>query len=272
MKKTAILTAIVALTTATSFASPYIGTGEYFIDPDGWNIGGPGSTYQAWDEFAPNPGPPGPPSHILPPKAPDAGLTTNPVLGAGPTVTGLGTPGAGPGDFGVFILITGPNNIYSPAGDYTLNANIPNHGTGGGNGTHVIVQTASSAGPTGLATLPNTLQIVDLSNNPISDGENSAALVNGEVIAAGGVESTMGSVDLEVLIWEFFLPNYTGDFRVQWTQGIHSSFDQLRVDSFIAPAALAPTTFTFQQIPEPSSLAIGLLGLAGVFVGRRNRT
>jgi hypothetical protein len=252
---------VVVLTTATAFASPYIGTGEYFVDPDGWDVGDAGSTFQAWDTFAPNP--PGPPSNNLPPKSPDAGLTTNPVIGIGPTVTGSAAPGT-------FIFVTGTNNIYSPMGNYSLNANIRNHGTGGGDGTHVIVQTASSLGDPAVSVVPDTLNIVDLSNNPITGGANSAALVDGGVIAAGFVDSTMGPVKLEVLIWEFFLPNYTGDFRVTWSEGIHSSFDQLRVDSFVTPNALAPTTYTFQQIPEPSSIFIGLLGLAGICVGRRS--
>jgi PEP-CTERM motif len=258
-----------AAVTNSVWASPYIGTGEYFVDPDGWNIGDAGSTYQAWDDFADNP--PGPPSHILPPKAADAGVTTNPVLGTGPTVTGLGTPGAGPGDPGVFILITGTDNLYSPVGNYTLNANIPNHGTAGGDGTHVIVQAAASVGDPPVSVVPNTLQIVDLSDNPLAGGANNEALVNGGVLAAGTVDSFQGPVSFEVLVWEFFLPNHTGDFRVQWTEGIHSTFDQLRVDSFIAPTAFAPTAFSFQQVPEPGSLVIGLLGLASVFVARRSR-
>jgi hypothetical protein len=243
-------------------ASPYIGTGEYFVDPDGWNVGDTGSTFQAWDTFAPKFGAP---SATLPARSPDAGLTTNPVLGTGPTVTGSGSPGT-------FIFVTGTNNIYSPIGNYTLNANIPNHNSGGGNGTHVIVQATASVGDPPVGVVPNTLNIVDLSNNPITGGANSSALVNGGLIAAGIVDSTMGPVQLEVRIWEFFLPNYTGDFRATWTQGIHSTLDQLRVDSFITVNALAPTAYTFQQIPEPSSMAIGLLGLAGVFVGRRSHS
>lgn len=253
---------ILAALTSSVLASPYIGTGEFFVDPAGWNVGDSGSTYQAWDNFPVNP--PGPPSNILPPKSPDAGLTTNPALGAGPTVTGIGAPEA-------LIFTTTSGNIYSPMGNYTLNGNIPNHGTGGGVGTHVIVQTASSLGDPAVSVVPNTLHLVDLSDNPLTGGANSEALVNGGVLAAGVVGSVQGPVEYEVLIWEFFLPNYTGDFRVQWTQGIHSSFDQLRVDSMIAPTAFAPTDFVTQVIPEPSSLVVGLLGLAGVLIGRRNR-
>jgi hypothetical protein len=69
-------------------------------------------------------------------------------------------------------------------------------------------------------------------------------------------------VTLETYIWEFFLPNYTGDFRVQWDQLAHSSFDQLRVDSMIAESA-----FEITPIPEPATAL--LLPFAMFAVRRR---
>jgi hypothetical protein len=252
MSKNVLTLAFLALATAVfqtqAIASPYIGTGEYFVDPDGWNVGDAGSTFQAWDNVA-----------TLTNNTPDAGYAANPTIASSPTLSG--SPPA---------FRTGSGNFYSFMGPYNALANIYNHNSGGTDGTHVIVQTAATAN--GTSVLPNTLEIVDLAGGAIAGGSNASALVNGDALAAGIVGSSMGDVDYEVLIWEFFLPNYTGDFRVRWTEMVDSSFDQLRVDSFITANALAPTAYTFQQIPEPSSMVISLLGLAGVLVGRRSRS
>ena len=118
--------------------------------------------------------------------------------------------------------------------------------------------------------ISGALEIVDLGGAALPGGANSSALVDAAVVAAGPVISTFGTVNLQVLLWEFFLPGYTGDFRVQWTEIDDSSLDQLRVDSFIAASALSPTSFVFQSIPEPSGLALALLAVTG-FVTKRRR-
>jgi hypothetical protein len=124
------------------------------------------------------------------------------------------------------------------------------------------VQTAATLGGYGDSVLPGTLEIVDLSGNPLSGGANSAALVNDNEMFTGEVTSSFGTVTLQTKIWEFFLPGYTGDFRVRWTEQVHSSFDQVRIDSMIASSAFAPS---FVAVPEPTALALVgacLLGLA----------
>jgi hypothetical protein len=155
-------------------------------------------------------------------------------------------------------------NFYSFSGNYPVSANIYNHGAGAG--THVIVQTAATLGGTGQTVLPGTLQIVDLGGSPLTGGANSAAVVNGDEIFNGSVSSSMGEVTLAVQIWEFFLPGFAGDFRVQFTEEIHSSFDQLRVDSMISSTAFAPSF-----VPEPTSLALAGLCAFGLALSRKRR-
>jgi hypothetical protein len=50
-------------------------------------------------------------------------------------------------------------------------------------------------------------------------------------------------------LWEFFLPGYTGDFRVEGTSIVHSSLMQVQVDSMISP------------VPEPGTTALAGSGL-----------
>lgn len=230
---------------ATVFAGfPYTAPGTGFLAPGEWNVGDIGSTNQEWDQmFAPSGNSPDI-SHVTNP----AGLTT-PTLSA----TSPGFP-------------TGSFNFYGLA-NYGGVADIPNHtGYGSSYGTHVIVQTSATindepslGGPGSV--LHDTLEIVDASGSAISGGDNLSALRQ-ESIWMGVVGSSMGAVTLETYIWEFFLPNYTGDFRVQWDQLAHSSFDQLRVDSMIAESV-----FEITPIPEPATAL--LLPFAMFAVRRR---
>jgi hypothetical protein len=234
--------AIVAACSLVSAAfAGYTPTGDLFIEPAGWNVGDTGSTNQTWDALFVSTG-----------NLPDTGFyNVNPSIATQPTLN-VSSPG----------FTTGTQNFYSFTGDYPVFANVYNHNTGGSDGTHVIVQTAATLGGLGDSVLPGTLEIVDLSGNSLSGGANTAALVNDEEMFNGEVTSSFGTVTLQTKIWEFFLPGYTGDFRVRWTEQIHSSFDQVRIDSMIAPSAFAPS---FVAVPEPASLALVgacVLGLA----------
>jgi hypothetical protein len=237
-----IMPAIVAACFTISVAfGGYTPTGSSFIEPAGWSVGDSGSTSQTWDALFVTTG-----------NLPDAGFyTVNPAIATQPTLN-VSAPG----------FTTGSQNFYSFTGDYPVFANIYNHGTGGSDGTHVIVQTAATLGGLGDTVLADTLEIVDSNGNPLTGGANAAALVDGGQIFLGTVNSSFGVSTLQVLIWEFFLPGHTGDFQVKWTEQAHSSLDQVRIDSMIAPSAFAPS---FAAVPEPASLTLVgacMLGLA----------
>ena len=240
--------AIALSISGVALASPYIGTAQYFVEPGGWSVGDVNSTYQVWDDLSSATG-----------NTPDVGFSTNPAIASLPTL------GATPG------YVTGSGNFYRWDTDYTIAAEVDNHNTGGTDGTHIIVQTTATANES-VSVVDGTTEIVDLGGSPILGGANGDAFVNGGVVAAGTVSTTMGPQDVEVLIWEFFLPGYTGDFQVRWLQSIHSSFDQLRIDSMITPVGFVPTQFTFAQIPEPGAVGLVLLGLVGVALHRRGMT
>ena len=237
--------AILVVLSLTSFTfAGYTPTGALFIEPAGWDVGDVGSTSQTWDAVAATAN-----------NAPDAGFyATNPAIATLPRLS-TSAPGFRTGS---------SSNFYSFSGNYPVFATVYNHGTGGSDGTHVIVQTAATLGGTGQTVLPGSLQIVDLSDNPIAGGANSAALVNGDEIFNGVVTSGMGDVDLVAQIWEFFLPGFTGDFRVRLTEEIHSSFDQIRIDSMISYTAFAPSF-----VPEPTSMALMGMCAIGMALSRK---
>lgn len=257
MKKSVTLVAmtIAICFTATSHAALYPGpSGSYFVEPGSWTVGDSGSTYQAWDNFSGSTG-----------NTPDAGYNTNPSIGTQPVVN-VNFPG----------FRSGSSNFYSFSGPYSIEAEIENHGTGGSNGTHIIVQTAATMngdpGAGGPASVfYSTLEIVDPNGVSLTGGDNGSALVNAGLLANGIVNSTFGPVSMEVRIWEFFLAGYTGDFNVQWDEIVHSSFDELRVDSLVTASALPATPFTFQQIPEPGTVVLAVLGMIGIVGTRRQK-
>lgn len=234
-------------------ASQYVGTGAYTVEPGGWNVGDTNSTHMIYDTLLSS--------------TPDVNVT-NPAGLSVPSIS-VNPPG----------FISGSNNLYSFVGNFTAQSDVFNHSTVSDGGTHVIVQTTATVttdtslgGPASV--FANSLEIVDHSGGSIAGGTNSEALVNAALVASGNVDSTFGEVELEIRLWEFFLPDYTGDFRVKWESIGHSSFDQIRVDSMIAPTAFSPTQFTTSAIgvPEPTAIVLAALcGLGVIASSRRSR-
>lgn len=250
MRKYAFLLAAACLAVAPTARAGFVtslGVTSNLVEPAGWSVGDPLSTHQVWDAKAANTG-------NLPDQAYDV---------AGASLTDPTHSVVAPG------FRTGTSNFYSFSANYGATADIYNHGTSpSGNGTHVIVQIGSSVNPDqesfpghGTGTLLDTVAIVDLSDAEITGGANGDALQIAEVAFQSGVSSSFGEVDYQELIFEFWLPGYTGDFRVSWGQMIHATIDTLRVDSIIAAQDIGGgSPFPTTTVPEPSSLA--LLGIA----------
>lgn len=248
MTRNNMIAMTIAAVAVMGAAGQAFATATSFLAPGSWSVGDANTTYQEWDTFG-----------GTAPFAPDAGLNVIPAITTSPSVSVV-PPG----------FVAGSGNFYAFSGDYGFTADIYNHGgssgSGGlpaGSGTHVIVQTSSTLnGTTGVYS--DTLQLVDLLGTAITGGDNASALRH-DVIFEGIVNSSFGPVTQREEIWEFFLPGYVDDFRVQADVIAHSSFDQLRVDTAIGQTAFATTV-----IPEPASLA--LLAAGGVMtLARRKR-
>jgi hypothetical protein len=245
---------------AVSFTSS-LGIDSGFVDPGGWSVGDAGSTHQIWNAKTASLG-----------NLPDQGYNVAGATLTAPTHS-VKSPGFGP---------TSTGNFYSFSGDFGATADIYNHGGSSSLGTHVIVQIGASLNPDeesfpghGTGVFLDSLKIVDLSDAALAGGDNPSSLQISEISYEEGVSSTFGPVDYQELIYEFFLPNYTGDFRVDWDQKVHATIDTLRVDSMIAPQAFSLTGVSAVTTPEPSSMLLCVLGgltVAAMSRRRRRRT
>ncbi|MHB1036087.1 MAG: PEP-CTERM sorting domain-containing protein [Pirellulales bacterium] len=195
-----------------------------FQNPTGWSIGAANSTYQEWDAFRAKSG-----------NAPDVGhfpASFTPTVSASPAI------------------VTGTNNIYWYGGDYRWWLDIDNYGVGeAGEGTRVVVQTATTLS-NGVGVYPDSLAVVRPDGGSLLGGD-AASVLRETVLFQGDiwVESQGTWVTTQERLWEFFLPGYTGDFRVEGASHVHSSLMQVRVDSMIA------------SVPEPGTIALAATGL-----------
>ncbi len=152
---------------------------------------------------------------------------------------------------------SGSNNFYAFGGSYDVSASIVAPSVAGA-GTHVVVQLANTVGYGGHS----NVQVFDdggslLSDSPFNENETFN----------GSVSSSFGPVTQVETMFEFWLDGYTGDLSVTWTNGQHSSFKAVRVDTLATsstPAAAA--------VPEPSSIAIIGIALVGCCAIRRRRS
>ena len=216
---------------------------SYFVDPNNWQAGDIYSTYQEWDVFSPPPNPPD-----------EAGFyMANPAV--------LNSPSLLPESPG-FFSTTG---FYAFSNDYSFYIDIYNHGGSSGSGapvgygTHVIVQTMATTNPDGsegddsnnpVGLFPDSLRIVDFDDANIPGGGNDEALRVDRIcslkMASGGHAWDVYS---EELIFEFFLPDYTGDFRIRADAVNHSNTKQVQVDTMLASEA-----FEITPIPGPRDI------------------
>lgn len=217
------------------------GTAVNFQDPNDWSVGDPESTFQEWDadpiDFLGDPEVFTFSTRSTPPSASIA----NPSISADPNL-GVNSPG--------FVGSSG--GYYAFDGNYGVFAEILNHGGAAGSGgpyssnhgTRVIVQTAATVnedpndgGPASI--FSDSLEIVQLDGSPLLGGENSDALSMTEVSDPNVlVDSPFGLVHQQEFIYEFWLPGYAGDFRIQTNTILHASFQHLRVDTLIVESGV----------------------------------
>lgn len=228
-----------------------------FLLPGTWTVGDANTTSQTW--------------------------TADPLLGvpAGWVQNNLSQGSSNPGPDPT-LAVTGAFNAssggyYSFSGNYQTTATIENHTGGAGVGTHVIVQYASTATDpeyhesgaygTSIGIIRPSIQIVDASNNPLVGG--AAPLAFEQTYYDPAYSSSFGIVPYEELMFEFFLPDFTGDFQVIGSNLIHSSFQSMRVDSALGNTAYA---LTAQAVPEPSTMILlGSLAITGVWNWKKRR-
>lgn len=258
---------------AVSYITTF-GIHNAFVEPTGWDVGDADSTYQEWNW-----------KNALTNNAPDA-VNPRGLSFSGSSYFSPGSPThSATGQFANFpmgvldgMLLSSSHNFYA----INLNlenppavgaaANIYNYGVGGpGEGTNVIVQTGSSLnGPNG--NVPGTLRLVDISTGlPILGGANADATITTLSLEHGLTvtipDGPTQTVDYTELKYNFFLPNYFGNFRVEWEQAYSTTLDTLRVDTFIGAQVLEATA-----APEPASAVVWMLMLGTAGLIRRSRT
>ena len=179
-------------------------------------------------------------------------------------------------------------------------ATIHNHGGDSGTGsygteygTHVIVQTGSTQNHDpaawatygdgthhelveghGVGNFSDTMQLVDaVTGASIVGGGNDDAMQIAELTYENTVITSFGEASYSELLYEFWLPGYTGDFQVDWDQTVHGTIDTVRVDSMIAMAGGGgDTPFALTPVPEPATIGLllsGMAALVGVSAVRR---
>lgn len=214
-----------------------------FYAPGSWSVGSTGSTYQEWTAD---------PSDSIS-GVPNVGYND---AGAGLTQPSLAASGA---------FVAGSGGYYSFSGDYTAYTTIQNHDTTppAGVGTHVIVQ--------GFSTLNGSpslfpITVTDSAGNPIPGATQLRFNTYGY---NPSFSSSIGTVAVEAVIAEFWLPSFTDDFKVTVAAKVHSSLQGLRIDSKIAPTGSGGSSpFAITAVPEPGCLTV-LAGLTGLGLLRR---
>lgn len=219
------------------------------LGPSGWSVGETNSTYQHWitnsaaDNLA---------------GTPNNGYDTAGVSLTSPLLS-VNAPGYSSGSSGMF---------YSPAGAYSFEAAIGNNASGSlpsNAGTYVIVQVLS------ILPAPESITsiiLTDSSDTPLSVGSSPIAhLIYG---AESGYSTPFGPQSVQVDLYEFWVPDFTGDFNVLTSVLEHTGVLEVRVDTKIVGAdendsvPFAPVT-----VPEPASLALAAFGGSALLLRRR---
>lgn len=222
----------VAIVFALSSACGAFAGAVNFQEPADWALGDLGSTYQKWEASIIAP--------FLPINSPPTSNQVNPATSSNSTMS-VHSPGFGASSGG----------YYSFDDDYLISANVFNHGGTAGSGgpyssnvgTRVIVQTAATTNPDfALSVLTDSIELVTLAGDAISGGANKDLLSTTELFR-DEVATPFGPAEQQELAFEFLLPGYTSDFQLQFLTSIHSSFYELRVDTFLVESSNSPGDF-----------------------------
>lgn len=246
-KQLIFVVATCAVASAASFASASVSPLFPLVEPAGWSVGTPLSTSQDWAASAADP------------------ITGVPNVvfndaGAGLTAPTLTTANGG------FVASSG--GLYSFSTPYTATASLvaPTAGVPAGAGTYVIVQTFGTVNPDFGSVLGMTL--TDFGGTPLAGAQH----LHSELYSyLEEYSSPFGVVPAQASIDEFWVPGFVGDFKAVANLSVHSSLQEIRVDTILAlPGAGDSSPFALTAVPEPASC--GLLGVAAIgLLGRRRR-
>ena len=167
---------------------------------------------------------------------------------AGYSVTQVGTLPSSPTEL---LSILGSTQNF-PGGLFATNPN--NSSTFMGEET--AVSTSANSGP--------TLNVVDPNNSSLTDEIQVGTVTFTAGSSAGVTSFTLGNYK-----WNAALTGQTGNYT-----NTYNSFDNLdynKSSAGITGANQAPETFSVTVTPEPGSLGLGLMGLSGLLIRRRNR-
>jgi hypothetical protein len=235
--------AIHAGSTARAVSVTYFGSATpNFTAPPSWSVGDPLSTSQLWDVFTGNNG-----------------------------AANLAAPGNFLSNGGLATPTLNVAGGFSPAiynfSQGAVTATVPNFGGPTGSltgGTRVVVQAALTVGPNATldalaySILPGTLSVTDTLGNSLLGGSPGDAAIT--LLSSYTGTFTFGGLIVPGEQWkyEFYLPNWTGDVKVSWTENQHSVVDAVRVDTRI--------------VPEPATWVLGgLAAIGGCLLARRAR-
>ncbi len=221
----------------------YVSPAFSLVSPSAWSVGSSGSTSQDWG------------ANTLDAISGVPNVSYNDA-GAGLTLPTLAASGA---------FLAGSGGYYGLA-PYSAYTTISNNSAGApvNAGTHVIVQ--------GFSTLNEASGITGVTLTDSLGASISGAVLLGSSIYGytDSYAASYGTVSAQAVIYEFWLPDYTGDIKVTLSAKEHVSLLEVRVDTKIASADVGGgSPFALTAVPEPASLSIAGLAAVGLLMRRR---